>query len=115
MKEEILINPCNTPTEKFINCEPFKIILTEEYISFFQSGYVERDDDLGEIFFLDEIVYEKSKVSAVEIYYHHTNEQYKVSVYCMGVSSDDDIRLYIDDIKIAQDVYFKIRDWKFSK
>lgn len=110
--ETIKIKAVNTPTETFINCEPFKIILDGNSITFFQQGTLLQDGK--EDFFLNEIVYEKDKVSAIEIFYHQFNDQYQVYVYGVGVPDSSDIKIFFDSIEEAQSVYFKIKDWKFK-
>lgn len=110
--ETIRIKAVNTPSETFVNCEPFKLILDKDSITFFQQGNVLQDGK--EEFFLNEIIYEKDKVSGIEIFYHQFNNQFQVYVYAMGVPESSDIKIFFDTIEEAQKVYFKIQDWKFK-
>lgn len=111
--ETIKIKAIDTPTEKMISKEDFILTLGENYISLHQQGYVEQDGK--EFFFLKNCFFEKDKISGCQIEYNQVNEQYNVCVYCAGVSQDDDISLFFNDIEDAQFVYFKIQDWKFLK
>lgn len=112
MRQMIKIEVVDTPSEKFVDCEPFVLTLEEKYISFLQQGTLSKDGE--EDFFLNEITFDKDKVSGIEILYHQFNNQYQVFVYCMGVSSDSDIKMFFNDIQKAQKVYFAIQDWKFK-
>lgn len=112
--DKITVKVLNSPTEIFRDCPDIEVYIYEDCISYRFSGFVMKDDQQPERWFLEMATYDKATIADVAVVYHDGNNQFKIVIECFGASDAGELHLFVETLKEAEEIYDKLRAWKWG-
>lgn len=109
MMEEIKFICYDTPTEKFSDIDLSCIYLYNKVFIRKISGKCTTDGK--EDFFLESIAIAHEHICRVDMFWHQINQQYYVEI---SLVNGDETKTFFEDFKECENVYKKIKFWRFG-